>query len=159
MYDLQTFDDPLKLYRQYCAYIINRPSNQTMLDLSNNHEVQETVQLKVFFTTSAAERLHVDLRDSSGATGKKDAMKRNYSSVKVEILLRKAATTDLDITVCGQGYREYVYESNEDGNMIQLYEYRVVEDDNNKKLNEINYRASKSRKRKLGIDRDSVRAI
>ena len=43
--------------------------------------------------------------------------------------------------------------------MIQLYEYKVVEDDNNKKLNEINYRASKSRKRKLGRDRDSVRAI
>ena len=74
VYDLQTFDDQLKLYRQYCAYIINRPSNQTMLDLSNNHEVQETVQLKDFFTTSAAERLHVDMRDSSGATGKKDAM-------------------------------------------------------------------------------------
>ena len=60
--------------------------------------------------------------------------------------------------VYGQEYQEYVYESNEDGNMIQLYKYKVV-DDNNEKLNEINYRASKSGKRKLGIDRDSVRAI
>ena len=130
-----------------------------MLDFSNNHEVQETVRLKDFFTTSAAERLYVDMRDSLGATGRKDAMKHNDSSIKVEILLREAATTDLDIMVYSQGYGEYVYVSNEDGNMIQLYEYKVVEDDNNKKLNEINYRTSKSRKRKFGIDRDSVRAI
>ena len=159
VYDLQTFDDQLKLYRQYCEYIIKRPSNQTMLDFSNNHEIQETVQLRDFFITSAAVQLYVDMRDSLDATGKKDPIKRNDSSIMVEISLREAATTDLDIMVYGQGYGEYVYESNEDENMIQLYEYKVVEDGNNKKLNEINYRASKSRKSKLRIDRDSVRAI
>ena len=80
-----------------------------MLDFSNNHEIQETVQLRDLFTTSAAERLYVDKRDSLGANGKKDAMKRNDSSIKVEISLREAATTDLDIMVYGQGYGEYVY--------------------------------------------------
>ena len=127
MYDLQTFDDQLKLYRQYCAYITNRPNYQTMLDFSNNHEVQETVQLRDFFTISAAERLYVDMRDSLGATGKEDAMKRNDFSIKVEISLKEAAATDLDIMVYGQGYGEYVYKSNKEGNMIQLYEYKVVE--------------------------------
>ena len=121
-----------------------------MLDFWNNHEVQETVQLRDSFTTSSAERLYVDMRDSLDATGKKDAMKRKYSSIKVEISLREPATTDLGMMVYGHGYGEYVYESNEHGNMIQLYKYKVVEDDNNKKLNEINYSASKSRKRKLG---------
>ena len=54
------------------------------------------------------------MKDSLGATGKKDAMKRNDSSVKVEISLKEAAP---------------------------------------KKLNEVTYRESKSRKRKWGIDR------
>ena len=99
------------------------------------------------------------MRDSLGATGKKDAMKRNDSSVKVEILLKEAAPHDLDIMVFGQGYGEYVFESNSDGNMIQFFEYKVVEDDNSKKLNEVTYRESKSRKRKWGIDRERTRAI
>ena len=148
IYDLENFDDQFKLYRQYCAYISNRPSNQTMLDFSKNQEVQQTVQLRDYFTTAASERLYIDMRDSLGATGKKDAMKRNNSSVKVEILLKEAAPHDLDIMVFGQRYGEYVFESNSDGNMIQFFEYKVVEDDNSKKLNEVTYRESKSRKRK-----------
>ena len=107
-----------------------------MLDFSKNQEVQQTVQLRDYFTTAAWERLYIDMRDSLGATGKKDAMKRNDSSVKVEISLKEAAPHDLDIMVFGQGYGEYVFESNSDGNMIQFFEYKVVEDDNSKKLNE-----------------------
>ena len=159
IYDLENFDDQFKLYRQYCAYISNRPSNQTMLDFSKNQEVQQTVQLRDYFTTAASERLYIDMRDSLGATGKKDAMKRNDSSVKVEISLKEAAPHDLDIMVFGQGYGEYVFESNSDGNMIQFFEYKVVEDDNSKKLNEVTYRESKSRKRKWGIDRECTRVI
>ena len=99
------------------------------------------------------------MRDSLGATGKKDAMKRNDSSVKVEISLKEAAPHDLDIMVLGQGYGEYVIESNSDGNMIQFFEYKVVEDDNSTQLIEVTYRESKSRKRKWGIDRERTRAI
>ena len=87
------------------------------------------------------------MRVSLGAMGKKDAMKRSDSSVKVEISLKEAAPQDLDIMVLGQGYGEYVFESNSDGNMIQFFENKVVEDDNSKKLNEVTYRESKSRKR------------
>ena len=45
--------------------------------------------------------------------------------------------------VFGQGYGEYVFESNSDGNMIQFFEYMIVEDDNSKKLNEVTYRCRK----------------
>ena len=75
-------------------------------------------------------------------------MKRNDSSVKVEISLKEVALHDLDIMVLGQWYGEYEFESNSDGNMIQFFEYKVVEDDNAKKLNAVTYRESKSRKRK-----------
>ena len=148
IYDLENFDDQFKLYRQYCAYISNRTSNQTMLDYSKNQEVQQTVQLRDYFTTAASERLYIDMRDSLGATGKKDTMKRNDSSVKVEISLKDAVPPDLDIMVFGQRYGEYISESNSDRNMIQFFEYKVVEDDNFKKLNEVTFTESKSRKRK-----------
>ena len=148
IYDLENFDDQFKQYRQYCAYISNRSSNQTMLDFSKNQKVQQTVQFRDYFTTAASERLYKDMRDSLGETGKKDAMKRNDSCVKVEISLKEAAPHDLDIMVFGQGYGEYVFESNSDGNMSQFFEYKVVEDDNSKKLNEVTCRESKSRKRK-----------
>ena len=157
--DLENFDDQCKLYRQYCTYISNRPSNQTMLDFSKNQEVQQTVQLRDYFTTVASEGLYIDMRDSLGATGKQDTMKRNVSSVKVEISLKEAAPHDQDIMVFGQGYVEYVFESNSDGNMIQFFEYKVVEDDNFEKLNEVMYRELKNRKRKWGIDRELTRAI
>ena len=32
--DLENFEDQFKLYRQHCAYISNRPRNQTMLDFN-----------------------------------------------------------------------------------------------------------------------------
>ena len=86
-------------------------------------------------------------------------MKRNDSSVKVEISLKEVALHDLDIMVLSQWYGGYEFESNSDGNMIQFFEYKVVEDDNSKKLNAVTYRESKSRKRKWGIDRERARAI
>ena len=122
IYDLENFDDQFKLYRQYYAYISNRPGNQTMLDFSKNQEVQKTVQLRDYFTTVASERIYVDMRDSLGVAGKKDAMKRNDASVKLEISLKEAALHNLDIMMFGQGYGEYVFESNSDGNMIQFFE-------------------------------------
>ena len=91
-----------------------------MLDFSKNQEVQRTVQLRDYFSTAASERLYIDMRDSLGTTGKKDAMKRNDSSVNVEISREEVAPHDLDIMVLGQGYGEYVFESNSDGNMIQF---------------------------------------
>ena len=159
IYDLEDFEDQFKLYRQYCAYFSNTPSNQTILDFSKNQEVQQTVQLRDYFTTAASERKYIDMRDSLGTTGKKDTMKRNDSSIKVEITLKEAAPHNLDIMAFGQGYGEYVFESNSDGNMIQFFEYKVVQDDNSKKLNEVMYRKSKSRKRKVGIDRECTRVI
>ena len=93
-----------------------------MLDFSKNQEVQKTIQLRDYFTTVASERIYVDMRDSLGVAGKKDAMKRNDASVKLEISLKEAALRNLDIMMFGQGYGEYVFESNSDGNMIQFFE-------------------------------------
>ena len=43
--------------------------------------------------------------------------------LNVEISLRDAAEDDLDLTVQGQGFGEFVYETGKDGNMIQMYKY------------------------------------
>ena len=75
-----------------------------MLDFSKNQEVQLTVQLRDYFSTAASERLYIDMRGSLGATDKKDAMKRNDSSVNVETSREEVAPYDLDIMLFGQGY-------------------------------------------------------
>ena len=82
-----------------------------MLEFSNNQEVQETIQRRDFFTTNASERLYIDMRNSLGYTSKKDPMKRDGSSIKTEISPRDAAEYDLDVTVVGQRFGEFVYES------------------------------------------------
>ena len=100
------------------------------------------------------------MRNSLGYTGKKDPMKRDGSSINVETSLRDAAEYDLDVTVVRQGFTEFVYESRKDGNMIQMYEYKVVKDEKSKKLDDIRHRESPSRKRKLGgVDQKLLRAI
>ena len=48
VYDLTEFDDQLLLYRQFCPYISNKPSKSTMLDFSNNQEIQDTVERRDF---------------------------------------------------------------------------------------------------------------
>ena len=59
-----------------------------MLDFSNNQEVQETIKRRDFFTTNASERLYMDMKNSSGYTGKTDPLKRDDLSIHVEISLR-----------------------------------------------------------------------
>ena len=87
VYDLAEFDDQLSLYRQFCAYISNKPSISTMLDFSNNREIQDVVERRDFFKNQCSKRLFIDMRDSLGVTGKKDPLKRSDDSIKVEVSL------------------------------------------------------------------------
>ena len=131
-----------------------------MLDFSNNQEIQDTVERRDFFTNQCSKRLFIDMRDSLGVTGKKDPLKRSDESIKVEISLHQAAPHDLDITVIGQSFGEFVYEVGTEGNMVNLFEYKIVKDTRDKKLDELAYNYRQSRKRKLmGLDRDIVRQI
>ena len=54
----------------------------------------------------------------------------------VEISLRDAAPCDLDISITRQSFSEFVYEQGSDGNMVSLFEYRIVKDNEDKKLEE-----------------------
>ena len=100
------------------------------------------------------------MRNSLGYTGKKDSMKRDDSSINVEISLRDAVVYDLDATVIGQGFSEFLYESGKNGNMSQMYEYKLVKDKKSKKWDDITHRESQSRKRKVGgVDRELLQAM
>ena len=54
VYDLDEFDDQVKLYRQHVAYISNGSSAKTFLDFSNNKEVQNAMSRQEFFTNQAS---------------------------------------------------------------------------------------------------------
>ena len=89
-----------------------------------------------FFTGTTTKRLYINLRDSLGVAGKKDSLKRSDESIKIEISLRDAAPYDLDIIMMRQSFLEFAYEKGSDGNLVSLFEYRIVKDDKDKKLME-----------------------
>ena len=64
----------------------------------------------------------------SWCNGKKDTLKRRDKSIKVKFSLHQAAPYDLDITVLGQSFGELVYDVRAEGNMINLFEYKIVKD-------------------------------
>ena len=100
------------------------------------------------------------MRNSLGYIGQKDPMKKDDSFIDEKISLRDAVEHDLDVTVVGKRLSEFLYESRKDGNMIQMQEYKVVKDEKSTKLDDITYRESQSRKKKLGsVDRELFRAI
>ena len=100
------------------------------------------------------------MRESRGYTGHKDPLVRDNSTIKIELTLKEAAAEDLDITVFGQAFGEYLYESNSKGNNAKLYEYKLREDQESKKLKEVLFNEEQRRKkRKLGFDREAVRAL
>ena len=68
------------------------------------------------------------MRESLGYTGQKDPLTRDDSTIKIEITLKEAAAEDLDVTIFGQAFGEYVYESNSKGNKAKLYAYKLRED-------------------------------
>ena len=133
VYDLTKFDDQLSLYRQFCAYISNKPSTSTMSDFSNIQKIQDTVERKGFFTSQCSKRLFIDMRDSLGITGKNDPLKPREKSIKIKISLHEVET------------------------VVHLFGYRIVKDRRDKKLDELAYNYRQSRKRKLmDLDRDIV---
>ena len=81
-------------------------------------------------------------------------------SIQVKISLHQAAPHNLDITVIGQSFGEFVYEVRTEGNMVNLFKYKIVKETRDRKLEELTYNYRQSRKRKLmGLDRDIVRQI
>ena len=130
IYNLNEFDDQLLLYRQYCTYILNSSSTKTMLDFSLNKEVQQVAGRLDFITNRSSEKLDRDMRETLGCTGNKDPMKKDGSTIKVRITLRNAATHNLDVLIAGQSIGELVYESRKEGNKLQMYECKVVQDTN-----------------------------
>ena len=125
VYDLDEFDDQVKLYRQHVAYISNGSSAKTFLNFSNNKEVQNAMSRQEFFTNQASKRLYIDLRDSLGLTGKKNPIKNNNDNITVEISLRDQEREDIYVIMTGQSFHEYVCEENDLGYLIQKYEYEI----------------------------------
>ena len=58
----------------------------------------------------------------------------------------------------GQSLGEFAYESGSKGNMVSMCEYKLVKD-TKAKLDELSYKRRQLWKRKLGIDKDLIRAI
>ena len=83
------------------------------------------------------------MRDSLGVTGKKDPFKQSDESIKVETSLHQKFPHDLDINVIGQIFGEFVYEVGTGGNMVNLFEYKIVKDTRDKKLDELAYNYTK----------------
>ena len=57
VYDLDEFDDQVKLYQQHMAYISKGSSAKAFLDFSNNKEVQNTTSQQKFFTNQTSKQL------------------------------------------------------------------------------------------------------
>ena len=102
-----------------------------------------------FFTDTTAKRLYINLRDSLGVTGKKDPLKHSDESIKLEISFRDVTPFNLDITMTGQSFLKFVYEQGSNGNIVSLFEYRIVKGDKDKKLEEYANNFRLYRKRKL----------
>ena len=104
--------------------------------------------------------MFINVRDSLGVTGKKDFLKCYNESIKVDISLHDATPFGLDITMTRQSFSEFLYEQGRDGNMVNLFEYRIVKDNKDKKYEEYTNNVRLNRKRKLiGFDQEFSRQV
>ena len=110
VFELNDLDDSHCLYRQFRASISNGASTGNALDTSYNKEVQQATRFYKFFTKDAADKIYIDMRETLGYTGQKDATKRDDSMITIKITLKEAAATNLQVLTQGQGIGEYVYE-------------------------------------------------
>ena len=125
VFDLNDLDNRHSLYRQFRASISKGASTGNALNTSKNKEVQQTTRFYKFFTKDAADKIYIDMRETLGYTGQKDATKRDDSMITINITLEEAAATNLQVLIQGQGIREYIYKKWEGGNMLQFYEYKT----------------------------------
>ena len=83
---------------------------------------------EIFFNKSEFKKVICQHERFSWCNGKKDTLKRRDKSINVKFSLHQAAPYDLDITVLGQSFGEFVYDVRAEGNMINLFEYKIVKD-------------------------------
>ena len=83
------------------------------------------------------------MRNSLGVTGKKDPLKQSDELIKVKVSLHQAAPHNLDITVIGQSFGEYLYMKSE-----QKKTWLIYSSTRDTKLDELAYNYRQSRKRK-----------
>ena len=88
------------------------------------------------------------MRNSVDVTRKKDPLKQSDESIKVQVSLHQAAPHNLDITVIGQSFGEFVFEVRTEENMVTLFEHKIVKDTRDKRLDELGHNCRRSRKRK-----------
>ena len=114
------------LFKEFRGNISN--SSSTGNALNKDREVQQSVMEQDFYTTDAAEKIYIGMRETLGYADKKNAIKRDDSTIVLKITLTEAVASDLQILIQGQRMDQYVYQKRQGGNLLKFCEYKINPD-------------------------------
>ena len=95
----------------------------------NNKIYQELIEEDGYFDVRRDERLYLDLRASSGYAKEAEKLERNDSKIKLNIMLKNAATKKLRQRVWAHSLEEYLYILTKNGLTVTHRTYPINQTD------------------------------
>ena len=84
-----------------------------------------------YYSLKSDERLHLDLRASSGYVKEAEKLERDDSKINLEIVLKEAANYNLRVKVWAYSLSEYLYVLSKSGLTLKHRTYAISQSDDN----------------------------
>ena len=84
-----------------------------------------------YYSLKSDERLHLDLRASSGYVKEAEKLERDDSKINLEIVLKEAAKYNLRVRVWAYSLSEYLYVLSKSGVTLKHRTYAISQSDDN----------------------------
>ena len=113
------------MLKQFVAWSCNGSSVAPLTDYVNNPIYQELIDEGNCWEVRSDERVHLDLRTSSGYTKEAEKLERNDSKINIHIQLKAAATKKLRFMVWAHSLGEYLYILTKNGLTLRHRTYAI----------------------------------
>ena len=130
-YNIDNLTQKHLLYKQFVAWNCNGSSVAPLVNYMYNPIYRELPNEDEYYSLKSDERLHLDLRASSGYVKEAEKLESNDSKINLEIALKEAAKYNLRVRVWAYSLSEYLYVLSKSGLTLKHRTYAINQSDDN----------------------------
>ena len=130
-YNIDNLTQKHLLYKQFVAWNCNGSSVAPLVNYMYNPIYRELPNEDEYYSLKSDERLHLDLRASSGYVKEAEKLESNESKINLEIVLKEAAKYNLRVRVWAYSLSEYLYVLSKSGLTLKHRTYAINQSDDN----------------------------
>ena len=128
-YSIDNLTQKYLLYKQFVAWKCSGSSVAPLTEYMDNPIFRELPDEEEYFNLKSDERIHLDLRASSGYVKEADKLERNDSKINLMITLKRAAQFNMRVRIWAYSLSEYLYVLSKSGLTLKHRTYAINQSD------------------------------